>query len=87
MSIWDSAGTGNGPAFHLDGGVDTTLIAGGWAGINAAGVNPPEYSYPGTPPSVPTAAAVPEPGSLVMMALGLMGLSGLAWTRRRVTGQ
>ena len=27
--------------------------------------------------------AVPEPGSLIMMALGLTGLGGLAWKRRR----
>ncbi len=86
MSIWDSPGTGNGPAFHLNGGVDTTLIAGGWAGINAAGVNPPEFSYPGQPPVVPTAAAVPEPGSLVMISLGFIGLAGFVWRGRRATG-
>ena len=27
--------------------------------------------------------SVPEPGGLVLMATGLMGLSGLVWKRRR----
>ena len=31
--------------------------------------------------------AVPEPGSLIMMALGLTGLGGLAWKRRRAAGR
>jgi PEP-CTERM motif len=86
MSIWDSPGTGDGPAFHLDGGVDTPLIAGGWAGIDAAGVNPPEFSYPGAPPVVPIAASVPEPGSLVLISLGLIGLAALGRQSQRTTG-
>ncbi len=83
MSIWDSAGTGDGPDFHLNRGVDATLIPGGWAGINAAGVAPPD-PYPGAPPVVPIAgASVPEPSGLAMLSLGLAAASGAVRRRRR----
>jgi hypothetical protein len=83
MSIWDSAGTGDGPDFRLNRGVAATLIDGGWAGINAAGVAPPD-PYPGNPPRVPLATAVPEPTSLTLGSLAIvMAGCGAARQRRR----
>jgi hypothetical protein len=84
MSIWDSPGTGDGPDFHLNLGVSADLIAGGWAGVNAANITD---NYPGAPPRVPLASSsVPEPSAIILLAAGMFLVGSYSRASRSRTG-
>jgi hypothetical protein len=84
LSIWDSAGTGDGPDFHLNLGVSAELMAGGWAGINAANI---VDDYPGEPPRVPLASAsVPEPSAIILLGAGMFLVGSYSRASRSRTG-
>ncbi len=74
LSFWSSSDGESWSITNL-GVYDEPLVDGGWAGANA---NLPSGTWPGSAPAVP----VPEPGSGLLVALGLGGLTARARCRR-----
>ena len=65
-------------AVNFNGGhIDGTMIAGSLSGNGESHA----YSFLGDP-NLPTAPAVPEPASIILMGLGGVTLFGVAWRRR-----
>jgi hypothetical protein len=80
-----SAGGGGGGSYIASSGADSTATSGGAGSFTAAGTSGADGSIdffliPTTPPPGP----VPEPGSFVLLATGVIGFGAVRRWRRRV---